>query len=201
MQRVKQGLGPGPAVALQPARTVVRPTPAASARSHPASTLRKREAPTPTPLAGYGTGSKRQKASQPPSAMSSVKQTSSRIPDRTTQTHTHTSGLTRIRNRDPSSSPTLSCALPRPGVRTVSNPPAMSSITQPQSRLPSWSHPQGNHGAVVLPQLSGLAKAEGRRPRRESFKPRKSVAGGLLAARTAGAPSWAGIEEEEDVFE
>jgi hypothetical protein len=46
-----------------------------------------------------------------------------------------------------------------------------------------------------------LAKADGRRPRRESFKPRKSVAGGLLAARTAGAPSWAGIEEEEDVFE
>jgi hypothetical protein len=53
----------------------------------------------------------------------------------------------------------------------------------------------------VLPKLSGLAKADGRRPRRESFKPRKSVAGGFLAARAVGAPSWAGIEEEEDVFE
>jgi len=56
----------------------------------------------------------------------------------------------------------------------------------------------------TLPGVAGLGKAEGRRPRRESFKPRQSVAGGLFAARAGAIPSWGLVEEEEggedDVF-
>jgi hypothetical protein len=47
---------------------------------------------------------------------------------------------------------------------------------------------------------TGLSKAEGRVPRRQSFKPRQSVAGGLLVAMKARRSStgWSMREEDED---
>lgn len=47
----------------------------------------------------------------------------------------------------------------------------------------------------------GLSKAEGRIPRRQSFKPRQSVAGGMLTAIKARRSStgWSVREEDEEI--
>lgn len=59
--------------------------------------------------------------------------------------------------------------------------------------------PQAQSHSQLL-GMGDLAKAGGKRPRRESFKPRQSIAGELLKARAAGIgvarESW-GVQEED----
>lgn len=173
MQRAKQGLAP----------TKILPrlhTPAMhTLRSQPStSTLRKREAPTPTPL-----DVKRQRTA-PASSIRTL------------------SNPPRASSRDPGSSPTPGCGIPRPvsnSSRTASGQSASSvfstaSTASDRTRVGpiTWS------SKPPLPGVAILSKAEGRRPKRESFKPRQSVVGNLFAVRAASGPSWGLVVEEEE---
>ena len=181
-QRAKQGLAPSRTVKATPAPPSVRAVPASTY-----STLsRKREAPTPTPF-GFG-GFKKQKLAAPSTMKATTKTRIVSNPSYQTP-------------RDQAQSPTPRSGLPRAvshtSVRTVSSSTAVShaSASTDRTRIPSLTY--------ILKPEPGLGKAEGRMPRRQSFKPRQSVAGGLIVAMKARRSStgWSvREEEEEDVF-
>ena len=182
-QRVKQGLAPAKIIPRN--QTPSMPPP----RSQPSTSgMRKREAPTPTP---HHSNPKRQRTG-PTSTVRAVSKSS-----RTTRTPA-------TDQRDPGSSPTPLCGIPR----LASGP---SRVLSGQSTSSSFSSSDRTHltaiswAAKPLLGLTGLAKDEGRKPRRESFKPRPSVVPGLMAARANVKSDWGLVEEEEgmgdgDVF-
>ncbi|KAI9632711.1 protein regulator of cytokinesis 1 [Dioszegia hungarica] len=167
---------------------------------------RKREAPTPTPV--MMSMNKRQKVAQPPSVSlgtgtgmgTGIRQPSrTRIPSSVTSTSTSNrvvsggtgsgSGSGLGRGRDPSSSPTLvSCLLPRPALSGKLVPPisssripsyAATSTTNASLSIPGTGGGTSGKVQVPLPPLHAIAKANGRRPPRKSFRPRASVACGF----------------------
>jgi len=182
LQRAKMGLGPAKTVKATPTVNAARNQPASIAS-------RKREAPTPTP---YGTVmSKKQKVTSAHPSTARQPATKGRVasnPPRQTP-HGH------------SGSPTPLSGLPRAvshgsTMRSVSSSTAVSTSTD-RTRVPSLTYMSTTKAGA------GLSKAEGRVPRRQSFKPRQSVAGGLLVAMKARRSSggWSMREEdEEEVF-
>lgn len=190
-QRARQGLGPTKTVKATPA-------PATAARTAASSTIRKR-APEATPLPA---GAKRQKVGGIP--QSSLKPMTMNKPQPGQQSTMSTTTTTRVvsRTRDGSSpTPIPNCALPRPapssgaaGGRAVSSGSIyMSKVPQPTSRIPS---------APVLSH-AGLGKDATRRPpppRRESFRPRQSVALSTLIAGHAEQWDLGELDEEMEVY-
>jgi hypothetical protein len=184
------GLAPAK-VGLVPAKTV-RATPGPAPRTVPQSTvLRKREAPTPTPFGAAGL--KRQKLAIPPSSLKPMsKPRVASNPVRQT----------------PGSSPTPLNGLPRAvshnSTRSISSSTAVShgSAGADRTRVPSVSY--SLKPSLGIKPAVGLGKAEGRLPRRQSFKPRQSLAGNLIVSIKARRSStgWSVREEaeEEDVF-
>lgn len=180
------GLAPTapPKQPLAPAKTI-RPTPTTSrstTTSQPSTISRKREAPTPTP-SGTGLGIKRQKVSQPPSVGmgSTIRQTSSksRIPSGMGTISTgqrtissSTSGSNKIRDKSPQPN-LIACGLPRP-IGISSRIPSHTTTTYQQTSYTTQP-------LAVLPPLHGLAKANGRRPPRQSFRPRQSIICGFIS--------------------
>lgn len=170
---------------------LIRQTPAVGSQrtQSSTSTSRKREAPTPTPIGTYQSNPKRQRTG-PPSTIRALPKP------------TRTASASSNDHRDPGSSPTPVCHLPRPisgSYRTLSGQSASSvfsttSTASDRTRVGgiSWS---------AKPQILGvevLAKAEGRRPKRESFKPRQSIVGGFLAAKATAAQNWGLVVEEDE---
>lgn len=180
-QRAKQG--------LVPAKTVKATPGPASVRAPPSSTYstlsRKREAPTPTPF-GFG-GFKKQKMAVP----------STMKPATRTRVVSNPSYQTPREGASPTPRSGLPRAVSHTSSRTVSSSTVVShaSASTDRTRISSLTY--------TLKPDSGLSKADGRMPRRQSFKPRQSIAGGLIVAMKARRSStgWSVREEdEEDVF-
>ncbi|ORY29830.1 microtubule associated protein-domain-containing protein [Naematelia encephala] len=194
-KRAKQGLAP--------TKMLPRPTPAGSFRSQPASTLRKREAPTPCP--SNATANKRQRL-QPASSIrvpskSSISQ--SRPPPHyhgdqgSSPTPLPPSHLPRAVSHASTASRTISSSSQSVFTASSHQTTRIGSITWSAKPPPISLPPPVNTG------FTGLAKADGRRPRRESFKPRQSIIPGFIGGRGAsnvGRDSWGVVEEDEDVF-
>ncbi|WWD16447.1 hypothetical protein CI109_100873 [Kwoniella shandongensis] len=196
-KRAKQGLAP--------AKILPRATPAQPSRSTSTSTSvrvgSKREAPTPTPLASYQTNKRQKFGLVPGTGQSTASSTfggSSIKPLQRTGTGRSVSATSRIGGGGGAGSPT-----PFHGYgRTMSHSAGTMFSAATTTTMKSTST-MINGGGKLVP---GLAKADGRRPRRESFKPRSSIAPSMLvSAGAAGVGGgalrdWGVTEEDEDVF-
>ncbi|WVR03767.1 hypothetical protein IAU60_000762 [Kwoniella sp. DSM 27419] len=181
-KRAKQGLAPSKT--LPP-----RQTPGPAPRTVSGSTISrpsKREAPTPTPLVSY----QAKRARVPPStgasmapmtSASSVFGGSSIRP--MSKTHTGRSVSASHYGRSGAASPT----------------PFGAGKSRAMSHSSGTMFPMVSAVAKSASGVTDLGKADGRRPRRESFKPRSSVLP-LTVQVGGGMIDWGVVEEDEDVF-
>lgn len=176
-QRAKMGLAPG---------TARGTTPGPGARSQPGTVARKRVAPTPG-TARPGTMTKR------PRVVSSS--TASTLGSSTTSSMRYPHG--------PSATPTAHAAARTQG--RAFGKPAVGARANGTGRAPPPVYMSGS--AVKQPQQQQQAKGaasaalgKGDRPRRQSFRPRPSLAGALLAGAAAGMMGGLAEDDDEDVF-
>ncbi|KAJ9125440.1 hypothetical protein QFC22_000401 [Naganishia vaughanmartiniae] len=146
---------------MTPARQVRTPAASTTVRTPGTALARKRDAPTPTPSM---------------TAASAASMKRSRLGVSTSSVLSNIGG-----------SPMPKCQLPPPHYglpKPTSSQTQSRSTSTPmplgQSAIPNYRHQRSathvTSSLLPKPIVTSLAKAEGRRPRRQSFKPRQSVA-------------------------